>query len=159
MSFTWEPTEETIQEAREILVDRYDEEPSHEDLMRLAAALQQEQDDEADAMEAERLAQEQADLEYVEKCEALAELRAGVHTVAESSGWEIELRSCSHKSSSYYNLRKAGEVVTLRISDHEARNGAGFNRETGMPHDECDINLVAVRDTLYDLAVALSDLS
>lgn len=148
-------TDAVIAEAREILVDRHDREPTHDELKFLAECIQQEIDEEEHQEEIEREEQSEADAKRDAIRDAFEALVRGVVPMAESLGWEVTIRSCSHSASRYYVLDKNGQSLDLRVSDHVAKNGAGFNRETGLPHDECDVNIVAGRDTLDTLRFAL----
>jgi hypothetical protein len=148
-------TDEVIAQAREILTERHDREPTFDELRFLAECIQQEIDEEDHKEELEREEQAEADAKYAAIRDAFEALVRGVVPMAESLGWEVTIRSCSHSASRYYVLDKNGQSLDLRVSDHVAKNGAGFNRETGLPHDECDVNIVAGRDTLDTLRSAL----
>jgi hypothetical protein len=152
---TIDATDEVIVQAREILTERHDREPTYDELRFLAECIQQEIDEEDHKEELEREDQAEADAKYDAIRDAFEALVRGVVPMAESLGWEVTIRSCSHSASRYYVLDKNGQSLDLRVSDHVAKNGAGFNRETGLPHDECDVNIVAGRDTLDTLRSAL----
>lgn len=149
---TIDATDEVIVQAREILTERHDREPTFDELRFLAECIQQEIDDEDHADELEREAQMEAQAEHDAKMEAFERLTRGLVPLAEFIGWDVAFLTCSHTFSHYYKLFGENEkMLTIRVSTHEAKNGAGFNRETGLPHDECDVNLIAGRDTLADL--------
>ena len=81
-------------------------------------------------------------------------IAAATAAVAESAGWRMEERRCSHDSSRYFWLLRGGdpgvagdydEAVSLRISDHHAKNGSGWNEAKQEQHDRPDINIVLRR--------------
>ena len=152
---TIDATDEVIAQAREILTERHDREPTFEELRFLAECIQQENDDQ----EWSEYCEQEEEREHNAKIDAIStafdELVRGVVPMVESMGWEVEIRSCSHSASKYYWLSKDGKILDLRVSTHEAPNGAGWNQATGMPYDEPDVNIVAGRDTLDVLRSAL----
>lgn len=116
-----------------------------------AARLADEADERAEeeARAAEREAAEAAD--YAARQEALVACVAAVKAMVADAGWRIEERRCSHEQSRYYWLKSGGEaddpgdydqVLSLRISDHHAKGGAGWNEEKQERHDEPQVNIV-----------------
>lgn len=112
---------------------------------------------ERDAAEAARAAEREAD-EYADYCRRQTGLRmaiaAATAAVADAAGWRMEERRCSHDSSRYFWLLRGGdpgvagdydEAVSLRISDHHARNGSGWNEAKQEQYDLPDINIVLRR--------------
>ena len=112
------------------------------------------------AAEAARAAEREAGEagEYADYTSRQAGLRmaiaAAAAAVAVSDGWRIEERRCSHDSSRYFWLLRGGdpdaagdyeEAVSLRISDHHAKNGSGWNEAKQEQYDAPDINIVLRR--------------
>jgi len=94
-------------------------------------------------------------------------IAAATAAVAESDGWRIEERRCSHDSSRYFWLLRGGdpdaagdyeEAVSLRISDHHAKNGSGWNEAKQQQHDAPDINIVLRRGAGGEYAFDLTPL-
>lgn len=119
-----------------------------------ASRLADEADERAEeeARTAEREAAEAAD--YAARQEALVACVAAVKAMAADAGWRIEERRCSHEQSRYYWLKTGGEtddpgdydqVLSLRISDHYAKSGAGWNEAKQERHDEPQVNIVLRR--------------
>ena len=104
------------------------------------------------ARSAEREAEEAAD--YDRRQVALGSAVAAATEAATAAGWRLERRRCSHDSSRYYWLLRGGdpdvagdyeEAVSLRISDHYAKNGSGWNEAKQEQYDAPDINIVIRR--------------
>lgn len=112
---------------------------------------------EEQAAEAARAAkrEEQELADYLARQRGLeAAVLAAEAAVAEADGWRIEERECSNASSRYYWLLRGGdpaeaddyeEAVSLRISDHHAKNGSGWNEAKQEQHEPPDINIVICR--------------
>lgn len=101
------------------------------------------------ARKAERDAEDDADRDR--RRAAIEEAVSAATAVAIAAGWRLEWRPCSHASSRYYWLLLGGDpdvdddyekVFSLRISDHYARNGSGWNEEKQEHYDLPDINIV-----------------
>lgn len=104
------------------------------------------------ARSAEREAEEAAD--YDRRQAAIEAAVAAATEAATSAGWRLERRRCSHDSSRYFWVLRGGdpdvagdydEAVSLRISDHHAKNGSGWNEAKQEQHDRPDINIVIRR--------------
>ena len=79
-------------------------------------------------------------------------LAAAESLVREAAGWRLVSRRCGSDSSHYFWLFFGGESeadweerIGLRISDHYAPNGSGWNELTQDRHPEPDINIVIRR--------------
>jgi hypothetical protein len=120
-----------------------------------------------EAREAKRDAEEL--LEYQRQKACLRECLEAVEAACRSAGWRLTWRRCGNTSSSYYWLARLDEdgdeeeVFRLRISDHYAPNGSGWNEETQERHAEPDINIVIHRgadgEYTFDLAPLMETLN
>ena len=126
------------------------EEMVREEATRMADEAEEAADEAARA--AEREAEEEAD--YDRRQAAIEAAVAATIDAATAAGWRLERRRCSHDSSRYYWLLRGGdpdvagdydEAVSLRISDHHAKNGSGWNEAKQEQHDRPDINIVIRR--------------
>ena len=136
------------------------EEMVRDEATRMADEAEEAADEAARA--AEREAEEAAD--YDRRQVALDSAVAAATEVATAADWRLERRRCSHDSSRYYWLLRGGdpdvagdydEAVSLRISDHHAKNGSGWNEQKQEQYDRPDINIVIRRgadgDYTFDL--------
>ena len=107
---------------------------------------------EAAARAAERESDEAAD--YDRRQAAIEAAVAAATDAATTAGWRLERRRCSHDSSRYFWVLRGGdpdvagdydEAVSLRISDHHAKNGSGWNEAKQEQYDRPDINIVIRR--------------
>jgi hypothetical protein len=131
----------------------------------LAAAAYQFADEAATEAEERALADEaRRQMEEVELAEYLARqagtaaARRAVEEAVAAAGWSIEWRHGSLGGSAYFWLVEPGEDGerhSLRISDHHAPGGAGWNDERQERHAAPDINIVIRRveggDYTFDL--------
>lgn len=129
-------------EERDAEIERLAEEEAEE--MAIAA----EEAEQATRDEAERIAAE--DREYLARMDALTLAVTEAREIVTAAGWTIEERKCSSDSSRYFWLSAPGdddltETLSLRISDHFARNGAGWNEARQEQHQPPDINIVLRR--------------
>lgn len=137
-----------------------------------ATRLADEADEAAD--EAARAAEREAaaDADYARRQACLAAAVAAATDAATAAGWRMESRRCSHDSSRYYWVLRGGdkdvpgdydEAVSLRISDHHAKNGSGWNESKQEQHDRPDINVVIRRgaggEYTFDLAPLVETLN
>jgi hypothetical protein len=135
-----------------------DGEPSPEEIEEMvreeAARMAEEAEEAADeaASAAEREAEEAAD--YDLRQAAIKAAVAAATDAAAAAGWRAETRRCSHDCSRYFWLLRGGdpgvagdydEAVSLRISDHHAKNGSGWNESKQEQYPEPDINIVIRR--------------
>lgn len=97
-----------------------------------------------EARAAERAAAEL--LDYQQRQAAIAACQRAAQTEVLDAGWKWTVRKCGHDSSRYFRLERADEevVLDLRISDHFAKSGSGWNEAKQEHHDEPDVNLVIV---------------
>lgn len=137
-----------------------------EDMVADEATRLADEADEAAREAAERAGREEAELaDYLRRQAGLRAAVAAVIDAAAEAGWRLEERRCSHDSSRYYWLLRGGdpdavgdydEAVSLRISDHHAKNGSGWNEAKQEHHDAPDINIVIRRgadgEYAFDLA-------
>jgi hypothetical protein len=95
-----------------------------------------------EARAAERAAAEF--LDYQQRQAALDACERAAQAEVIEAGWKWTARKCGHGSSRYFWLERADEevVLSLRISDHYAKNGSGWNEAKQEQHDEPNINLV-----------------
>lgn len=140
-----------------------------EEATRMADEAEQAASEEARA--AEREAEQLADYTARQAGLRMAIAAAGA-AVAEAEGWRMEERQCSHDSSRYFWLLRGGDTdvdgaydqaVSLRISDHHAKNGSGWNEAKQEQHDAPDINIVLRRgaggEYTFDLAPLVETIS
>jgi hypothetical protein len=100
--------------------------------------------------EAQREREEAALIEYAAKQACLRLAVAAATEAVLEAGWTISGRKCSHDSSRYFWLGspladgedEPAHYLSLRISDHHAKNGAGWNEAEQTRHDEPNINIV-----------------
>lgn len=107
----------------------------------------------AEAALAEREAEQLAD--YLARQDGLrAAVTAAEAAVAGVGGWRMRWRQCGNSSSRYYWLLRGGDPAddgdweerhSLRISDHHAPHGSGWNEAAQDRHAEPDINIVLRR--------------
>ena len=104
------------------------------------------------ARAAKREAEELAD--YEGRQDGLRRAVEAAHDAAAAAGWRLEKRRCSHDSSRYYWAKIGGDpadpgdyddVFSLRISDHHAKNGSGWNEAAQTQYDRPDVNVVLRR--------------
>jgi hypothetical protein len=115
-----------------------------------AAILEEarERADEADehaaeeARAAERAAAELID--YQQRQAALDACERAAQAEVIDAGWKWTARKCGHDCSRYFWLERHDDevVLSLRISDHYARNGSGWNEAKQEHHDEPNVNIV-----------------
>lgn len=100
------------------------------------------------AAEAERQAREEAD--YIARQETLSRCVKAVAEAVDGTPWTLVERRCSHAESRYYWLLLGTpddyeDRLSLRISDHHARGGSGWNEAAQTHYPEPDVNLVLRR--------------
>lgn len=101
--------------------------------------------DEAVAEATRREEQEEARLvDYQHRVSGVDACVAAAKQVVADAGWAVKERRCGHEGSRYFWLTNAAEdcVFSLRISDHFAKNGSGWNEARQEQHDAPDINIV-----------------
>jgi len=116
-----------------------------------ATTLADEADEQAaeDASRAER--DEEELLGYQQRQACLAACETAAEAACKGAGWTFTRRRCGNDSSRYFwiaRLDADGEeevVFSLRISDHFAPNGSGWNEQKQEQHDEPDVNIVIRR--------------
>ena len=102
---------------------------------------------EAAARAAER---EEAEQEDYRRCVAATTAASrAAEAAVEAAGWTMTYRHGSAGGSRYYWVADSadqwGERFSLRISDHHAKNGSGWNEAKQEQHDRPDINIVIRR--------------
>jgi len=110
------------------------------------AATEAEERDAADAEKAEREAAELAD--YLARRAAVDAARREAEAACADAGWTMTWRHGSAGGSMYFWIVGPGdddERMSLRISDHIAPGGAGWNDERQERHAEPDLNIVIRR--------------
>ena len=129
----------------------YDEERSDDDILDEAANIR---DEESEARQQAEDAEQRAEEEYREwkaKKEATENAIEEAWNIFKQNGWKIEQTGSSITGSNYFTLTKpsrfngdeyGGVDVTLRISNHYAPKGAGFNEQTQEYHSEPDVNII-----------------
>jgi hypothetical protein len=120
------------------------------------AATEAEERAAADAERAEREAAELTD--YLARQAAVDAARRAAEAACAAAGWTITWRQGSAGGSMYFWIGGPAdddERVSLRISDHRAPGGAGWNGERQERHAEPDLNIVIRRgaggDYTHDL--------
>jgi hypothetical protein len=121
---------------------------SADELEELILRDAKERADEADektaeeARAAERAAAEL--LDYQQRQAALDACERAAQAEVIDAGWKWTTRKCGHDCSRYFWLERHDDevVLSLRISDHYARNGSGWNEAKQEQHDEPNINIV-----------------
>jgi hypothetical protein len=116
-----------------------------------ATRMADEADEQADeqARRAER--DEEELLDYQQRQSCLAACETAAEAACKEAGWTFTRRRCCNDSSRYFWIARLDadgdeEVVFgLRISDHIAPNGSGWNEEKQDRHDEPDVNIVIRR--------------
>jgi hypothetical protein len=104
--------------------------------------------DEADehAAEEARAAEREAAelLDYQQRQAALDACERAAQAEVIDAGWKWTARKCGHDCSRYFWLERHDDevVFSLRISDHYAKNGSGWNEAKQEQHDEPNINIV-----------------
>ena len=95
-----------------------------------------------EARAAERAAAELHD--YQQRQAALDACERAAQAEVIDAGWKWTVRKCGHDSSRYFWIESHNEEValSLRISDHYAKNGSGWNESKQEQHDAPNINLV-----------------
>ena len=102
------------------------------------------------AAEAAETAERQAAelLHYQRSAAAVAGACEGAAAACLAAGWRLEPRRGGSELSCYFNACRLDEngdedlVLTVRISDHYAPNGSGWNESAQTQHDRPDVNLV-----------------
>jgi hypothetical protein len=133
-----------------------------------AAKLADEADERA-AEETRAAEREQEEfLEYQQQQACLAACETAAEGACVEAGWKFTRRRCGNSSSRYFwiaRLDEEGEeevVFDLRISDHHAPNGSGWNEEKQERHNEPDVNIVIRRgagdEYTFDLAPLMETL-
>ena len=111
------------------------------------AATEAEQRADADAVRREREEFELAD--FVARNRTTTAASRAAESAVAAAGWTMTYRHGSSGGSLYYWVKNpaddCGERYSLRISDHRAPNGAGWNDAKQQRHDEPDLNIVIRR--------------
>jgi hypothetical protein len=119
-----------------------------EELEEMILREARERADEADEKAAEeaRAAEREAAelLDYQQRQAALDACERAAQAEVIDAGWKWTARKCGHDCSRYFWLERHDDevVLSLRISDHYARNGSGWNEAKQEQHDEPNINIV-----------------
>jgi hypothetical protein len=121
---------------------------SGEELEQMILREAQERADEADeraaeeARAAERAAAEL--LDYQQRQTALDACERAAEVKVLDAGWKWTRRRCGHDCSRYFWIERHDDevVFSLRISDHHAKNGSGWNEAKQEQYDAPNVNIV-----------------
>lgn len=119
-----------------------------EELEELILRDANERADEADEKAAEeaRAAEREAAalLDYQQRQATLDACERAAEAEVLDAGWKWTRRRCGHDCSRYFWIERHDEevVLSLRISDHFAKNGSGWNEAKQEQHDEPNVNIV-----------------
>jgi hypothetical protein len=104
--------------------------------------------DEVDEAAAEEVRSKERDeaalLDYRQRLAGVDACVASAQAEVADAGWLLEERRCGSDCSRYFWLtREEGDfALSMRISDHYAKNGSGWNESKQEQHDAPDINIV-----------------
>jgi hypothetical protein len=135
----------------------------HEEATRLADEAAESAEDAARTAE-----QDAADLlNYRERIAAVDACVSAAKASVADAGWRIDERKCGSESSRYFFVCRPDAdcpdeedvVLTLRISDHFAKNGSGWNEGKQDYHNEPDVNVVVRKNRRGNYAFDLSPLT
>lgn len=136
----------------------------------LEEARQRAYDAEERAAEEARAAEREAEelLDYRQRQDSIDACERAAEAAVIAAGWSWTRRKCGHDCSRYFwigRLDADGEedaVFGLRISDHYAKNGSGWNEAKQEQHDAPDINIVirrgAAGEYTFDLTALMETL-
>jgi hypothetical protein len=142
----------------------YDKDRSDDDILDEAANIR---DEEAEAKQQAKDTEEREEEEYqkwLSRKEATEDAIEEASEVLKRDGWKVEMTGQSITGSSYFTLTKSsrfhgddygGVDVTLRISNHYAPKGSGFNQQTQEYHNEPDVNVVVTPGQSIDWPAVL----
>jgi len=113
------------------------------------------------AAEAEETARrEAAELLHYQRSVAAINAACGAAAAAcLEAGWRLEPRRGGSELSCYFHACRLDEngdedlVLTVRVSDHYAPNGSGWNESAQTQHDRPDVNIVMKQDGTYSFSL------
>jgi len=115
----------------------------------------------AEADQARRRQEEAEQVDYLARRAGLDAARQAVEAAVAAAGWTLIWRHSSLGSTYFWLENPAdehGERLAMRISDHAAPNGSGWNDEKQQRHAAPDINIVLRRTTAGEYAFDLATL-
>lgn len=128
--------------------DEADDEQQEELVLKVATQLADDAEEQAESERHEKEVENRDMVDYHAKIDAKDHVETAFLEFCKEHNLQCEHTSGSGGYSRYFDV--AGPVdsdeednwIKVRISDHYAPNGAGFNQSTGTYHDEPDVNFV-----------------